>query len=45
MESSPPSNRREKRMSLSLKNIDNNVHRAYKAAMSGNTDGIKYRFY
>ena len=39
MQSTTPSNRREKRMSLDLKNLDNNTHRAYKALLSGNTDG------
>mgnify|MGYP006998074775 CR=1 FL=1 len=39
MESSPISNRREKRMSLNIRNLDNNTHRAYKAILTGNSMG------
>ena len=41
METSPNLNRREKRMSLQLKNLDNNTHRAYKAILAGNSVGNK----
>ena len=40
METSPNLNRREKRMSLNIRNLDNNTHRAYKAILTGNTMGI-----
>ena len=32
-------NRREKRMSLEIRNLDNNTHRAYKAILTGNSVG------
>ena len=39
MENSTPLNRREKRMSLEIRNLDNNTHRAYKAILTGNSVG------
>lgn len=33
--------RREKRMSLDIRNLDNNTHRAYKAILTGNSVGKK----
>jgi hypothetical protein len=39
METNPNSKRMEKRMSLNIRNLDNNTHRAYKAILTGDNSG------